>query len=201
MRLLILSLSLMLTACGGGTVKEDMPASGPELLPQEIQQMTERLRVCAHLSGEFGGDGAERDREITAEMDRLRCNSVAAEADALRQKYAGQPLALQSLDEAVAAQTPVSVAEAASPDEADGLQTDISGLPSDADELIKRWEHCLHFAGEFGGDGSERDREVSAEMDKLGCGNLEADTAGLRQKYRNRPEVLKAFEGVEDSGN
>lgn len=198
MRLLILSLSLMLAACGGSTAQEELPASGPELLPQEVQKMTERLRACEHLSGEFGGDGSERDREVSAEMEKLHCSSVAAEAEALRQKYAKHPLALQSLDEAAQTQADAPEAEADHSDNSNDPQIDIIHLPADAGDLVKRRDLCMHFAGEFGGDGSERDREVAEEMDKLACGNLEADTTTLRQKYHDRPEVLKAFEDAQN---
>ncbi|MEJ2793090.1 hypothetical protein WAE56_06705 [Iodobacter sp. LRB] len=49
-------------------------------------------------------------------------------------------------------------------------------------KIIRRAEDCLHFSGEFGGDQSERDKEVSQEMDKLRCDTIAADLNKLNQR-------------------
>lgn len=42
--------------------------------------------------------------------------------------------------------------------------------PKPTSDVIERAESCLHFAGEFGGDQSERDQEINREMKRLDCG-------------------------------
>ena len=59
----------------------------------------------------------------------------------------------------------------------------LGNLPPDAADVIGRVEACNHFAGEFNGDRSERDREVTEAMDRLRCGVLKDDAAAIRQKY------------------
>ncbi len=56
--------------------------------------------------------------------------------------------------------------------------------------LIERVEACNHFAGEFNGDNSDRDKEVNAEMDKLKCGDIDKELSAAKEKYKNYPDVL-----------
>ncbi len=64
-----------------------------------IEAVEYRAVVCDHLSGEFGGDNSERDREVNARMDELRCgDELIAEARALRGTRAGDPDAVARLD-------------------------------------------------------------------------------------------------------
>jgi len=56
--------------------------------------------------------------------------------------------------------------------------------PEPVAHFIERSANCLHFAGEFGGDGSARDAEVNHAMDKLRCNSLAADLRLLRKRYR-----------------
>lgn len=64
--------------------------------------------------------------------------------------------------------------------------------------LIERIEGCNHFAGEFNGDNSDRDKEVNAEMDKLKCGDVDKDLAIAKEKYKNNSDVLKALEQADN---
>jgi hypothetical protein len=69
-------------------------------------------------------------------------------------------------------------------------------LPADAAALIERVESCHHFAGEFNGDRSERDREVNATMTELRCDTVEADAGAMRTKYADAAAVLDALESA-----
>jgi hypothetical protein len=62
-------------------------------------------------------------------------------------------------------------------------------------------ESCLHLAGEFGGDQSERDKEINQEMAKLRCDealdSLKMLQATLPRSSKQRDkvrELLKAYE-------
>lgn len=58
-----------------------------------------RSVMCDHFAGEFGGDNSERDREVNARMDELRCgDELTAEVRALRGTRAGDPDAVARLD-------------------------------------------------------------------------------------------------------
>lgn len=52
-------------------------------------------------------------------------------------------------------------------------------LPRDVVAFIERRTGCNHFAGEFNGDRSARDREVTRVMRELRCARLDADEARL----------------------
>lgn len=79
-------------------------------------------------------------------------------------------------------------------------QTDVpkhaENLPKEVRRLLERYEVCVHFAGEFNGDGLERDREVNATMKELRCGKVEKDGATLRRKYARHPDALKALDAL-----
>ena len=69
----------------------------------------------------------------------------------------------------------------------------LGNLPPDAADVIGRVEACNHFAGEFNGDRSERDREVAATMEELSCATVEADATAVRALYGDRPDVMEAL--------
>ena len=47
-------------------------------------QILESAETCAHLAGEFGGDQSERDREVTAAQDSLKCDQALGNLKALK---------------------------------------------------------------------------------------------------------------------
>lgn len=73
---------------------------------------------------------------------------------------------------------------------------DTGRVPRDVRRLVERFESCVHFAGEFNGDGSVRDREVNATMTELRCDRVEQDAAALRVKYARHPRALKALDAI-----
>lgn len=100
---------LALTGCAGvgsGVADAAPPArrnilvDGAPHLPADARDVAERLAACVHFSGEFGGDGSERDREVADEMARLRCETVEADADAMRVRYARDREVLDALSAA-----------------------------------------------------------------------------------------------------
>ena len=50
-------------------------AGEPMAKPNAASQTIERAESCLHLSGEFGGDRSDRDKELTQEMTRLKCGT------------------------------------------------------------------------------------------------------------------------------
>jgi len=71
-------------------------------------------------------------------------------------------------------------------------------LPKGVTAFIARRTACNHFAGEFNGDRSERDREVNRAMRELRCGALERDETRLAQRHATSPQVLKALTDTRD---
>lgn len=70
--------------------------------------------------------------------------------------------------------------------------------PSDPLEALEwRGVLCEHYAGEFGGDGSERDRWLKARMDTLRCGeDLTAEARALREARSGDPVVVARLDAV-----
>ena len=71
-------------------------------------------------------------------------------------------------------------------------------LPRDVAAFIDRRTSCNHFAGEFNGDRSARDREVARAMRGLRCDQLDADEAALRRRHAKAPKVLQALNETRD---
>lgn len=69
-------------------------------------------------------------------------------------------------------------------------------VPEDASMVASRLESCVHFAGEFNGDQSARDKEVTQAMDELRCDTIESEAAAMRQKYPGNTAVTQALEGA-----
>ncbi|MDE2075449.1 MAG: hypothetical protein KGI91_00050 [Burkholderiales bacterium] len=73
--------------------------------------------------------------------------------------------------------------------------------PDFASQTIERGESCLHLSGEFGGDRSARDKELTAEMTRLSCGTVVKSLKRLKstlpkdsRQLTEVNELLKAFE-------
>ncbi|MEO6365454.1 MAG: hypothetical protein ABIO38_05290, partial [Luteimonas sp.] len=71
-------------------------------------------------------------------------------------------------------------------------------LPDDVSTLTDRLASCVHFAGEFNGDRSERDKEVAAAMADLRCDTADADVAAIRNRYSGDSAVLQALNEFDD---
>lgn len=72
----------------------------------------------------------------------------------------------------------------------------VSGFPSLPDEarlVAQRLASCTHFAGEFNGDRSERDSEVTATMGELRCDTIDQDVSAIRKKYHGNQAVQEAL--------
>jgi hypothetical protein len=71
-------------------------------------------------------------------------------------------------------------------------------LPREVVAFIDRRTGCNHFAGEFNGDRSARDREVTKAMRELRCDRLDVDEARLRRRHAEKPPALKALTETRD---
>jgi hypothetical protein len=72
--------------------------------------------------------------------------------------------------------------------------------PTPVAKFIERSERCMHFSGEFNGDGSARDAEVNHRMDALRCNSLPADLKALRKRYRADARITKRLGAFEEDG-
>lgn len=71
-------------------------------------------------------------------------------------------------------------------------------LPKPVAAFIERRLACNHFAGEFNGDRSARDREVNRAMRALRCETLERDEIRLLRRHAKDPAVTKAIVDTRD---
>ena len=62
--------------------------------------MAERGVACSYFAGEINGDGGERDKEVNAQLRKLRCDRVEKDLAAIRVKYQKDPGVLAVLEEA-----------------------------------------------------------------------------------------------------
>ena len=68
-----------------------------------------------------------------------------------------------------------------------------SALPQDAAKIVEKLAACNHFAGEFGGDNSARDREVNAAITQLHCETIDADVRAILVRYPGNKALLSAL--------
>ena len=73
------AVTAMVAGCVHGNVQADIPA--------DAQRVADRLDACTHFSGEFNGDGSERDREVNTTMTGLKCDTVEEDVSAIRNRY------------------------------------------------------------------------------------------------------------------
>lgn len=69
--------------------------------------------------------------------------------------------------------------------------------PSDPLEALEyRGVHCQYFSGEFGGDGSERDQWLNAQIDRLRCEELVTEARAMRASRSREPDVVTRLDAV-----
>ena len=79
------------TQIAGASPASASSASAPAAtLPAAVRRWHQRVQLCEHFAGEFGGDGSARDRAVTRQMSRLRCQTLAAERVVLLRRYRHQ---------------------------------------------------------------------------------------------------------------
>ena len=66
-------------------------------------------------------------------------------------------------------------------------------LPRDARHVVERLAACSHFAGEFNGDQSQRDKDVSAAEARLHCDAIDREAAAIRKRYAGNKAVQDAL--------
>jgi|APLak6261664640_1056046.scaffolds.fasta_scaffold42084_2 hypothetical protein len=89
----LIMLSFLASACTQNT---------SEVNQSEVKSLITRAETCIHFSGEFNGDHSDRDKEVIAEMDKLKCADIDKELLAAKEKYKNNPELLKSLAEASA---------------------------------------------------------------------------------------------------
>jgi len=66
-------------------------------------------------------------------------------------------------------------------------------LPGDARQVVERLAACSHFAGEFNGDQSQRDKDVSDAEAGLHCDAIDQEAAAIRERYAGNQSVQDAL--------
>jgi hypothetical protein len=76
-----------------------------------------------------------------------------------------------------------------------GMQR-IEDFPPDVILMRDRLTMCKHYAGEFNGDGSKRDKEINASMKKLKCDKVRNDFKVTRKRYANNDIIANALDSA-----
>ncbi|HEX8299300.1 MAG TPA: hypothetical protein VF594_09095 [Rubricoccaceae bacterium] len=79
-------------------------ASEPAMsgVPREVSDVAERLEGCNHFAGETGDNTPEREEQIGAAMEELRCgDELDRDVARIRATYAGNPAVEEALKEAM----------------------------------------------------------------------------------------------------
>ncbi len=72
-----------------------------------------------------------------------------------------------------------------------------AAIPQDARDFIIRRQGCDHFRGEYGGEGTERQKIINSQITEL-CTGTDAELSRLRTKYAGRAETIRALAEFED---
>ena len=70
-------------------------------LPKDASAVVKRSALCNHFSGEINGDRSKRDKEVFAEMDKLKCHTIDQDVLNIKDTYVDNPDVLIALDRAV----------------------------------------------------------------------------------------------------
>jgi hypothetical protein len=123
-------------------------------------------------SGSCNSAATHHDNASTAQLEAsrlyLKCDAIANDVAALRQKYQSDPRVLKELE--------------------------IAELPADADDLIDRRASCDKWAAK-GHAHQDRAAGIDSTRAYLKCDAVAKDEAALRQKYIGNPLIVKAFDG------
>ena len=93
------ALYLFLIACGS-VAAGDRHVDGFPDLPKDARQVAERSIACQHFAGEHGGSDSERDREVIAELRKLKCDRIESDLERIKHQYRKNPGVLEILKEA-----------------------------------------------------------------------------------------------------
>lgn len=66
-------------------------------LPADATYVVEKLAACAHFASGFAGDNSQRDREFTAAIVQLRCETIDDDVRGIVAKYADNKVVLKAL--------------------------------------------------------------------------------------------------------
>ena len=77
--------------------------------------------------------------------------------------------------------------------------TSLQPIPAEVDAAIKRMELCHHFAGEIGGDSSDRDKEVGRALRRYRCERVPETIKALKRKYQSNDGVSKVLREAEEA--
>jgi hypothetical protein len=72
-------------------------------------------------------------------------------------------------------------------------------LPAEVKAAIKRLELCHHFAGEIGGDGTDRDKELGKALRRYRCDQIAETIKTLKRKYHSNEQVTTALNAAEEA--
>lgn len=89
----LLLICILASACSKATSEPNQ---------SEVKSLIARAETCIHFSGEFNGDQSDRDKEVVAEMDKLKCADIDKELLTAKEKYKNNPEILKRLAEASA---------------------------------------------------------------------------------------------------
>jgi hypothetical protein len=76
-----------------------------------------------------------------------------------------------------------------------GMQR-IEDFPPEVILMRDRLTMCKHYAGEFNGDGSKRDKELNVSMKKLKCDKVHNDFKVIRKRYANNDVIANALDSA-----
>jgi len=99
----LLCAGLLAVGCATETAQADAapasawPRTATPALPPDATYVVEKVAACAHFASGFVGDNSQRDREFTAAIVQLRCESIDEDVRGIVAKYAGNKEVLKAL--------------------------------------------------------------------------------------------------------
>lgn len=70
-------------------------------------------------------------------------------------------------------------------------------MPPEVASLLSRIVECNHWGGEEPYD-KERAREIGRAIERLRCSQLDRDETGIRDKYKNRKNMLLRIDNTKE---
>lgn len=155
-------------------------------LPEEVSTYIQQRELC-NQAREILINHSNAKKQILENarvQAKIYCMGKDRQSKKLMHAYKNNPKAMEKLTlvngmgDIVAIDAPIQF----------GQTIDVL-MPKDVVAALPQLSACLHFAGEFGGDNSQEDKDVIKAMDKLKCNQVDQTLNHLQKAYESNADA------------
>ena len=169
------------------TVKAQQ-VSERRILPQDAQTYIKERQLCNQARDALilPQTQNKQNMDMLRRQAQLSCIGKDAQYKKLSDKYKNNERVLQELSmvndmgDIVIMEAPIQFG-----------QTIDALMPEDIVKHLQRIGECMHFAGEFSGNGSKEDKRITKTMNSLKCDKMGGLLSELEKKHQNNTDAVQ----------